>query len=95
MKLLVVAVRDSAAGAFMRPFYLSSPGQAIRSFQDEVNRASEENTMFHHPEDFELFELGTFDDGTGLFDLLAIPKSLCTAKQLKVALDSPPVRAVK
>ena len=87
MKLVIVAIRDSAVGAYMRPFYLQSSGQAIRSFQDEVNRAAEENTMFHHPEDYELFLLGEFDDVTGMFDLLEVSKSIATAKQLKVSVN--------
>ena len=61
MFLSVFAVRDSAVGCFGRPFYLQSEGQAVRSFQDEVNRNDKDNMMFLHPEDFELFYLGLFD----------------------------------
>ena len=85
MLLSVVVIRDSAAGAYMRPFYVVSEGQAIRSFQDEVNRKAEDNIMFSHPEDFELFLLGTFDDVDGSFSLLKAPKSLATAKNLVFA----------
>ena len=85
MKMIVVAVRDSAAGAFMRPFYMNSEGQALRSFQDEVNRKADDNIMNVHPEDFELFLFGTFDDTEGSFDLLKSPRSLATAKNLILA----------
>lgn len=85
MILIVCAVRDAAAGNFMRPFYLVSEGMAVRSFQDEVNRQADDNLMYAHPEDFELFKLGSWDDNSGEFDLLKVPKSLATAKQLKLA----------
>lgn len=85
MLLSVVVIRDSAADAFMRPFYVVSEGQAIRSFQDEVNRKSDDNIMNSHPEDFELFLLGSFDDNDGSFSLLKSPKSLATAKNLILA----------
>nr|QJB20977.1 MAG: nonstructural protein [Microvirus sp.] len=63
----VVAVKDSAVGAFNRPFFVPSIAVATRSFVDEVNRASEDNSMNRHPDDYELWSLGTFDDESGLF----------------------------
>ena len=38
----------------------------IRSMADEVNRADASNDMYRHPEDFELYDLGVFDDSTGV-----------------------------
>ena len=65
MKMVICSIRDSAADAYGRPFFLPSVGVAIRSFTDEVNRPSEDNQIYQHPEDFDLFELGEFDDTTG------------------------------
>lgn len=62
-KLVVVAVRDRAVDAFMNPFVCPSLGMAVRSFHDEVNNA--ESPMAKHPEDYELHQLGTFDQETG------------------------------
>ena len=63
-KHIIVAVRDRQLNAYMRPFTAQTRGQAIRSFRDEVNRqGSEHNT---HPEDYELYQLGTFDEETGV-----------------------------
>ena len=63
-KHIIVAVRDRQLNAYMRPFTAQTRGQAIRSFRDEVNRqGSELNT---HPEDYELYQLGTFDEETGV-----------------------------
>lgn len=65
--LAVVAVRDRALDAFMRPFFVPSVGMAIRSFQDEVNRADKENAIYNHPEDYDLFHIASFDEDTGVF----------------------------
>lgn len=61
--LHVCAVRDRQLQAFMRPFTAQSKGQAIRAFRDEVNRKDSE--IHAHPEDYELFHCGYFDDQNG------------------------------
>ncbi len=83
MKMIVCSIRDRAAEAYGRPFFLPAVGVAIRSFQDEVNRRAEDNQVFQHPDDFDLFELGSFDDATGKFELHEAPKQLALGKQLK------------
>lgn len=65
--LVVVAVKDLAAQAFGRPFFVPSVGVATRSFADEVNRRADDNQMATHPADFELYEVGEFDDSNGMF----------------------------
>jgi hypothetical protein len=76
MRQLIFAVRDIQVGSFNRPFYAPSKGAAIRSFNDEVNRDSADNVMFHHSQDFELYFLGEFDDESGQFVDLVFPPSL-------------------
>lgn len=66
MKLVLVSVRDDAVGAFMRPFFCQSEGQAIRSFFDECRRESPDNVMHTHREDMKLYFLGSWHDDTGL-----------------------------
>lgn len=61
----IVSVRDGASGAFGRPFFVHARAQAVRSFTDEVNRPAPDNEMNRHPEDFDLFFIGTFDDSSG------------------------------
>ena len=67
MRLVVVAVRDRAADAYMRPFFVPTIGMAVRSFGDEVQRAATDNPMWSHPEDYDLYLLGQFDEDTGRF----------------------------
>ena len=66
-----------------RPFFLPATGVAIRSFQDEVNRNAPDNQMYAHPDDFDLYELGVFDDFDGKFALHEAPKLLALGKQVK------------
>lgn len=84
MKMVIVSILDTAAGAYGRPAYIASEGVAIRQFQDEVNRESEDNQLYKHPDDFQLYYLGTFDDNTGGFDLLASPKMIARAKDIMI-----------
>lgn len=62
----VYTIRDSAAEAFMRPFFAQGKGSAIRSFQDLCN--DPEHPVGQHPEDYSLFEVGSFDEVTGVLD---------------------------
>lgn len=83
MKLTLCTVKDRAADAYGRPMFVPSTGIAIRSFSDEINRQSADNQMYNHSDDFDLYELGEFDDNTGLFSLHDQPKLLTLGKQVK------------
>ena len=83
MKLTLCTVKDRAADAFGRPMFVPSTGVAIRSFSDEINRKDNDNQMYNHSDDFDLYELGTFDDNLGTFSLHEQPKLLTLGKQVK------------
>lgn len=78
----VVAVRDRAADVFGQPNFVLSIGGAIRAFGDEVNRAGDPNNSFNkHPEDFDLYEIGSYNDETG--EMVAIhPRQIAVGKDL-------------
>lgn len=82
MKLIICSVRDRAADVFGQPFYVPALGQAVRSFSDEINRADQKNDLFKHPEDFDLYELGSWEDATASFDLLESPRQVAIGKDL-------------
>jgi hypothetical protein len=84
MKLTLCSVKDRAADAFGRPMFVRSIGEAIRSFSDEINRAADDNQLFNHSDDFDLFELGEFDDNTGLIEVYEQPKLVSLGKQVKI-----------
>lgn len=72
--LYVMIVRDIKADAFAVPMFVASIGGCIRGFADEVNK-TDDNPLARHPEDYELFELGTFDELTAEFKPLPKMKS--------------------
>jgi len=64
----VYAMYDHAIQAFGIPLFYQTDKAAIRAFTDEINRDSATNLLYLHPEDYELFAIGTFDDNTAKFD---------------------------
>lgn len=68
MKTIIVAVKDLSIPAFMQPTAVRAAGQAIRGFQDEANRRAQENPVYNHPQDFELWQLASFDEENGQFE---------------------------
>jgi hypothetical protein len=84
MKMVMVSIKDTAADAFGRPAFVASEGVAVRQFQDEVNRSSDDNQLYKHPDDFHLYYLGLFDDSTGKIELLESPKLIARAKEVMI-----------
>lgn len=82
MKFAMFAVHDSAAEAFARPMFLPAKGAAVRTFADEVNRVADDNPLYKHPEHFDLYELGSYDDATGKIEALETPKHVVAARDL-------------
>lgn len=85
MKLVICAVKDRAAQAFGRPMFIPSVGVAIRSFSDEVNRVSEDNSLNKHPSDYDLYHFGDFDDNSGEFNLFEVPVMISIGRQVHVS----------
>lgn len=65
MKLQVFAIKDRAIAGFMQPFFAHTIGAAVRAFQDGMN--DPQTPMAKHPEDYDLWHLGEWDDQTGDF----------------------------
>lgn len=63
MILKVFAVYDSKAQAFLQPFFAPNAGVACRMFETAVKQEGSQFGRFAG--DYELFELGTFDDSFG------------------------------
>lgn len=88
MKLNMYSIHDQKAKAFMQPFFMSTDGQAIRAFTDNIN-SSESSMITAHPEDFTLYLLGTFDDQNGLLEG-DVPVSLGNGKTFQLDNYEPP-----
>jgi len=65
MEMCIIAVFDSKSEAFLPPFFVRATGIAERWF--EAQFLNEESDFFRFPEDYTLFYLGSFMDGSGEF----------------------------
>ena len=63
MRLHIFAIYDSAAGAYMRPFFTRSDPEALREFGNLCNNA--DHPIGAHPEDYSLCRIGSWDDVSG------------------------------
>lgn len=86
MKFKIVCVRDRAADVFGVPQFVVALGAAIRGFSDEVNRDAADNAFNRHPEDFDLFELGEYDDARATWETIE-PRQIAIGKDLKIAKE--------
>lgn len=82
MLQFIVSVKDRAADVFNRPFFVPHRNVAVRDFTDEVNRADPNNPLHKHPDDFDLYVLGQFDDSTGTFIVEVSPTVLVRGKDV-------------
>lgn len=83
MKLGIYVVKDRATDVFGQPMFLMASGQAVRSFTDEINRDAADNQLFRHPDDFDLYDLGEFDNESGEFDTFA-PRLVTRGKDVSL-----------
>lgn len=74
MKLRMVAIHDSKSESFGRPLFVRAYGEAERSFREVINDGQSDYAK--HPADFTLFEIGEFDDVSGVVTPLPAPRSL-------------------
>lgn len=90
MKMVIVCLFDTAVGAYARPAFVRSDGEAMRTFIDQVNTEKlpdgNDNPMFAHPDHFALFHLGQFDDADGKFypPSAGVPFELITGQRAKL-----------
>lgn len=77
MEQKVFSVYDLKACAFMQPFFSVNSGSAMRAFGDVLVKEPG-SVMAMHPEDYQLFELGTYDDNSGSLGSIVPAKMLCS-----------------
>jgi len=73
-KVSVFSIYDRAASVYGTPFYSHNKQTAMRSVSAEVNRQDPTSTLSTSPSDFDLFELGEFDQDTGRFTTFENPQ---------------------
>lgn len=92
MQIEIYTVFDSAAKAFLQPFFARSKGEAIRSFTDVVN--TNDHQFNKHVHDYSLFHIGSYDDGSAIVTPVG-PARIVTAIEV-LAVDDvfPPEKKV-
>lgn len=81
MQYKMFSIRDAKAEIFNPPYFNKSHGEAERNFRELVN--DPKSMVSKYPEDFDLYYLGTYDDGTGKMECLDTPQHLMKAIQIK------------
>jgi hypothetical protein len=61
--MFIYSVYDSKAEAYLPPFFLPTKAAALRAFGDAA--VDPKHQFAAHPEDYTLFELGTYEETTG------------------------------
>lgn len=72
MKLLILAIRDAKSQLYGNPLFFVTKGAAVRAFSDVINDGKSDYAK--HPEDYSLWQLGTYDDQTG--DIAPLDKGI-------------------
>lgn len=80
MKYSVFAIRDFKTG-FLTPTVEVNAASAIRNFEHAVLR-NDDSLFFSHPEDYSLFELGSYDTDTGMMEASGLPTELLSAVEV-------------
>lgn len=81
MDLKIYCLYDSKAEAYAQPFFMRSRGEAIRGFSELANDANTQ--VGRYPDDFTLFELGSWDPIKGTVSMHGAKISLGTALEFK------------
>lgn len=61
----IYSMYDSAIKAYMQPIFAESTGGLLRQLTDILK--DREHAFSKHPEDYTLFQLGTYDENTATF----------------------------
>ena len=83
----IFTVYDSKAEAYLQPFFLDTVGMAIRAVSDCVNDVN--HNFCRHAEDYTLFELGSYVESKGVFELHASPVSIGKLQEFKAQFELP------
>lgn len=79
----IVVVMDRTAQVYGIPYFVMNTGSAVRSFGDEVKRKGTEdrpNMLNQHPDDFDLYEIGAYNDEDASISMLERPKQIAMGR---------------
>lgn len=77
---------DKKQAMYLPPFSMQTRGAAIRMFLDMVNTPNEQSMVYKYSEDFDLYELATFDVDSGVITPI-VRDYICNGSSLRDSLD--------
>lgn len=80
MQLKIYSIRDSKGEIYNPPFFNKTHGEAERNFRDLAN--DKQTTVGRHPEDYDLYYIGEYDDQTGKVQANDTPHHIVKAVNL-------------
>lgn len=83
MNYKICVVYDRIAQIYGVPNFTNSKGSTIRAFTDMINKPEENNQFYQHPDDYDMYYLGEFDDATGEFTVEEKPELLVRGAHCK------------
>lgn len=84
MHYLLISLKDRAVNAFQPVGNVRSEYEAFRVFKDLVSQP--DTPQNRHPDDYDLYILGTLDDQSGLITPEATPRKIADGKTIKETL---------
>lgn len=81
MKTLIFCIYDSIGQYFTPPFFAINQGDAVRSVTSLVN-SKQEIPICQCPNDFTLYEIGSFDDASAFIETHSQPQHVCICSAL-------------
>lgn len=87
----IYIIYDVKSESYTAPTINPARGQAIRSFSDAINNPG--SVIHDHPEDFTLFEIGTYDHNTGEIILHKSKEACANGVDLVIAPEIPQIHA--
>lgn len=91
--LHIYSVYDQKSEIWSNPMFMRANGEAVRAFMDAVRNP--DTMISKYPEDYTLFQIGTFDEVTGVLMPVDNPVNLGNGIAFKVSAPSAPLREVK
>ena len=80
----VFSIYDVKAESYLPPFYFKTKAEAIRALETTVKDPNRETQIKLYPHDYNLMELGDFDELRGKFNLHDSPQLLCNASEFTI-----------
>lgn len=86
MRIRMFAILDSAVEAYNTPFTARTVQEALRMF---ALACSKEGQFQTNPRDFVLYEIGSYDDSSGMLEPQEPRRLISAAECIQAAKDSP------